>query len=281
MKLTYRIINIKYSGEVQKGTKLHQCFVTWFYILVDDLRLSVESDVSVYRKLVTFHLQDTFLDDILDTAGVSHLRERCPPSRVCQRLRHSVTWGIQSALKQSGGSVRVRWDGDVDDKDALVRDAALQGDGGGLHLESHQARPVQSLHGEDDPPARLVSDAKHPAEHARLWLLLEDGERRPVLQNARLGERWQSNHVVVGWNARREGEQLILQEQSWSSGGTVPVTSTVTRPFNETIHKLRKFLYVKHGNIYFMCIFSDSQCEFYFVFLPLWQLTADHEKKGA
>lgn len=182
-----------------------------------------------------------------------------PPPRLCQHLRHSVTRGIhrgaQSALKQSSGSVRVRWDGDVDDEDALVCNAALRRDGGGLHLESHQARAVQSLHGEDDPPARLVSDAKHPAEHARLWLLLKYGERRPVLQNARLGERWQSYHVVMGWNARGECEQLILQEQSRPSGGTVPVTSTVARPFNETIHILRIKIPVFKTREYILCVY--------------------------
>lgn len=174
------------------------------------------------------------------------------------------------------GSVRVRWDGDVDDKDALVCNAALWWDGGGLHLESHQARSVQSLHGEDDPPAHLVSDAKHPGEHAQVWLLLKYGERRPVLQNAQLGERWQSHHIVMGWNAWGEGEQLILQEQSGASAGTVPVTSTVTRPFNETKVKIPLSKTWK----YFMCIFSDSQCQYDIFFLPLWHITADHEKKA-
>lgn len=219
------------------------------------------------QKLVTFHLQDTFLDDI----GVSHLRERrfLTASTISCVSASEAQCCPQSALKQSSGSVRVRWDGDVDDKDALVCDAALRRDGGGLHLESHQARSVQSLGGEDDPPARLVSDAKHPAGHARLGLLLKYGERRPVLQNAWLGERWQPNHVVMGWNARGEGEQLILQEQSRPLGGTVPVTSTVTRPFNETSHKLRIKIPVFKTwkyTVYFMCIVLDSWCEYFFFF---------------
>jgi hypothetical protein len=36
-------------------------------------------------------------------------------------------------------SVGVSRDGDVDDEDALVCDAALCGEGGGLHPETHQA----------------------------------------------------------------------------------------------------------------------------------------------
>lgn len=45
--------------------------------------------------------------------------------------------GGRVIFKVARGSVGVRGDGDVDDEDALVGNAALQGDGGGLHLEAH------------------------------------------------------------------------------------------------------------------------------------------------
>lgn len=66
-----------FPGEFRKTlngvSALLDDFTSWFSGAnhKDDLSLSVKSDVSVYQKLVTFHLQDTFLEDILDTAGVS------------------------------------------------------------------------------------------------------------------------------------------------------------------------------------------------------------------
>lgn len=67
--------------------------------------------------------------------------------------------------------------------------------------------------GEDDPSARLVSDAENPARASRLPLLFKYCEGRAFLQDARLRERRQSYHVVIGWYARGEREQLVLQEQ--------------------------------------------------------------------
>lgn len=46
---------------------------------------------------------------------------------------------VSSTLQLRGGSVGVSRDGDVDDEDALVCDAALCGEGGGLHPQTHQA----------------------------------------------------------------------------------------------------------------------------------------------
>lgn len=139
---------------------------------------------------------------------------------------------VLSTGKQHRGSVGVGGDGDVDDEDALVSNAALQWDGGGLHLEAHKSRSVQSPQGEDDPPAHLVSDAKHPAHHACLaWFLLKYGKRRTLLQDAGLWERRQSYHIVIGWNARGEREQLVLQEQRGSSCGTVLKAGPVAGPW--------------------------------------------------
>lgn len=95
----------------------------------------------------------------------------------------------ESPVKQLGGSVRVRRDGDVDDEDALVGNAALKRDGGCLHFEAHQSGSVQSPQCEDDPPARIVSDAKHTAHCTRLRLLLEYVKRRTLLQHAGLSKR--------------------------------------------------------------------------------------------
>lgn len=131
----------------------------------------------------SFLLQDFFHCDILVTAGVTHLQEihlltMSTLSCVLVSLhgpmcpRHRVWWVIHcealSTVKQHRGSVGVRRDGDVDDENALVSNAALQRDGGGLHLEAHKSWSVQNPQSEDDPPARLVSDAKHPAHHTRL-----------------------------------------------------------------------------------------------------------------
>lgn len=152
----------------------------------------------------------------------------CPRHRVCWVMHCKVP----SNAKQHRGSVGVRGDGDVDNEDALVSDAALQWDGGGLHLEAHKSRSVQSPPGEDDPPARLVPDAKHPAHHACLtWFLLKHGKRRALLQDAWLGERRQSYHVVIGWNARGKREQFVLQEQRGPSCGTVPKAGLVAGPW--------------------------------------------------
>lgn len=71
-----------------------------------------------------------------------------------------------STAKQLAVSVGVRRNRDVDNEDALVSNAALQRDGGSLDLEAHQSCSVQSPLGEDDPPARLVSDTKHLAQCA-------------------------------------------------------------------------------------------------------------------
>lgn len=149
--------------------------------------------------------------------------------------RHGVWWVIHcevlSTGKQHRGSVGVRGDGDVDDEDALVSNAALRWDGGGLHLEAHKSGFVQNPQSEDDPPAHLVSDAKHPAHHACLVrFLLEYGKGRALLQDARLWESRQSYHIVTGWNARGEREQLVLQEQRGPSCGTVPKAGPVAGP---------------------------------------------------
>lgn len=129
------------------------------------------------------------------TAGVTHPQHTdiLTMSSACFRLslhalmcpRHRVQWDFHrdalSTTKQHRGSVWVRGYGDVDDEDALVSDAALQRDGSGLHLEAHKSRSVQRPQGEDDPPARLVFNAKHPARCTSLGFLLKDGKRRALL----------------------------------------------------------------------------------------------------
>ena len=146
-------------------------------------------------------------------------------------------WEAESSVKQHRGSVGVRWDGDVNDEDALVGDAALQRDGGGLHLQPHESRSVQSPQGEDDPPAGLVSNTKHPTHHSRLWFLLKYGERRAILQDAWHRESRQSHHIVIGWNARGHSEQLVLQEQSRAACGTVQRAGPVTCPVTKSTGK--------------------------------------------
>lgn len=138
--------------------------------------------------------------------------------------------GAESSVKQHRGSVGVRWDGDVDDEDALVGYAALQRDCGGLHLEPHQSWSVQTPQGEDDPPAGLISNAKHPAHNTRLWLLLKYGKGRALLQDSWLRESRQSHHIVISWDAGGESEQLVLQEQRRASCGTVQRAGPVTGP---------------------------------------------------
>lgn len=131
------------------------------------------------------------------------------------------------------GSVRERRDGDVDDEDAPVGDAALRRHGGGLHLEPHGAGSVQWPQGEDDPPARLVPDAEHSARGLALRLLLQDGEGRAILQHSRFGERRQPDHVVIGRDAGGQREQLVLQQQGGSARRTVAEAGPVAGPGRE------------------------------------------------
>lgn len=146
---------------------------------------------------------------------------------------HRVQWCTVCRAAAQRGSVRERRDGDVDDENTLVGDAALRRHGGGLHLEPHGARSVQAPQGEDDPPARLVPDAEHSARGLTLRLLLQHGEGRALLQDSRLGEGRQPDHIVIGRDAGGQREQLVLQQQRGSSRCTVTEAGPVAGPGRE------------------------------------------------
>lgn len=176
--------------------------------------------------LLKFNRKGLFLQDFFDTnisltVPVTHFRDPltnhvhlilCIRVSLHARCVYKTQGLALMTAKQHAVSVGVCRDGNVDNEYALVSNAALQRNGGRLDLEAHQSWSVQRLLGEDDPPACLVSDTKHLAQCARLRVLLEYGKRRALLQYSGFWERRQSDHVVIGWNARRECEQLVLQE---------------------------------------------------------------------
>lgn len=166
-----------------------------------------------------------------------------------QKLKYQsffiFTWSdFESLAEQRVGSVGVCWDGDVDDEDALVRYATVFWDGGGLHLEPHESRSIQNLPSEDDAPAGLVSDVKHSARHTGDRFLLEYREGGALLQDARLRERRQPHHVVIGRYAGGKREQLVLQEQRQAACGAVQRAGPEAGP-GEASGKEQRCIYYK------------------------------------
>lgn len=158
------------------------------------------------------------LTDHIYFSSVSTLQGLCLWESVSQGLGIWGLWEAESSVEQSGKvSVRVCWYGDVDDEDALVSDASLWWNCGGLHLEPHKSWSVQRPECVNNPSACLILDAKQSAQKSCLWFLLQYGEGCVLLEDAWLWESWEPYHVVIRGDTWGECEQLVLQQQRRAS----------------------------------------------------------------
>lgn len=103
-------------------------------------------------------------------------------------------------------SVGVGGDGDVDDEGGLVLDAAAPAVGERSHLHAVRARLPQRLRGEQHPLHVLV-----PQGEGQRRVLVHHQEGGPGVHHAVLRVGHQPDEVLVGGNAERQRQQLVLQ----------------------------------------------------------------------
>lgn len=103
-------------------------------------------------------------------------------------------------------SVGVGGDGDVDDEGCLVLDATAPAVGERSHLHAVRARLPQRLRGEQHPLHVLV-----PQGEGQRRVLVHRQEGGPRVHHAVLRVGHQPDEVLVGGDAKRQRQQLVLQ----------------------------------------------------------------------